>query len=170
MTVTALAHVTIFARYHAPLAFVNYIMLTSHMLVVCHCSDFNSLPHATPLPNLGLQDLMQPAAQQQTSDGSSSSSRARLLNTCSSDALAEVLRHLKRSYWPFPWDTNVDNPATGGQASLGGFRYEQLHLFTCASQPTHNSDTRLDTPLHDPDCCFWHGVVITFMNQPTSCC
>eukprot|EP00878_Enallax_costatus_P013755 GHUV01014386.1.p1 GENE.GHUV01014386.1~~GHUV01014386.1.p1 ORF type:complete len:232 (+),score=102.13 GHUV01014386.1:26-697(+) len=57
-----------------------------------------------------------------SSSSSSSSSRARMLNTCSSDALAEVLRHLKRSYWPFPWDTNIDDPGKGGQASLGGFR------------------------------------------------
>ena len=28
------------------------------------------------------------------------------LNTCTSDALAELLRHLKRAYWPMPWDTS----------------------------------------------------------------
>lgn len=31
-----------------------------------------------------------------------------VLNTCTSDTLAELLRHLKRSYWPLPWDTSVD--------------------------------------------------------------
>lgn len=28
-----------------------------------------------------------------------------VLNTCSSDALVEMLRFLKRSFWPFPWET-----------------------------------------------------------------
>eukprot|EP00775_Hariotina_reticulata_P010072 gene10072-10227_t len=40
----------------------------------------------------------------------------------SSEALVELLRHLKRSYWPFPWDTNIDSPGAGGAGSLGGFR------------------------------------------------
>eukprot|EP00967_Tisochrysis_lutea_P016565 scaffold18676_cov21-Tisochrysis_lutea.AAC.3 len=35
---------------------------------------------------------------------SSSSSSPVLLNTCSSDALAELLRTLKRAFWPFSWE------------------------------------------------------------------
>ncbi len=37
----------------------------------------------------------------------------RVLNTCSSDVLVEMLRFLKRAYWPFPWQSTPDN-ATGG--------------------------------------------------------
>jgi hypothetical protein len=61
-----------------------------------------------------------PAADVATAYGSVS---AAVLNTCSSEALAELLRHLKRAYWPFPWDTNVDDPERGGRGSLGGFRW-----------------------------------------------
>lgn len=38
-------------------------------------------------------------------------------------ALVELLVHLKRAYWPFPWDTNVDAHDAGGRGSLGGFRW-----------------------------------------------
>ena len=48
------------------------------------------------------------------------------LNTCTSDALAELLRHLKRSYWPLPWDTSPSSVPTGSSKddlmSHGGFR------------------------------------------------
>lgn len=37
----------------------------------------------------------------------------RVLNTCSSDVLVEMLRFLKRAYWPFSWQSTPDN-ATGG--------------------------------------------------------
>lgn len=37
-----------------------------------------------------------------------------MLNTCSSDALVEVLQHLKRSFWTYPWNTN--------EGDGGGFR------------------------------------------------
>ncbi len=37
-----------------------------------------------------------------------------VLNTCSTDALIEMLRFLKRSYWPFGWQT-------GNGAQAGGF-------------------------------------------------
>ena len=29
-----------------------------------------------------------------------------VLNTCTSDALIQMLRHLKRAYWPFTWDSS----------------------------------------------------------------
>jgi len=50
----------------------------------------------------------------------------RVLNTNSADALAEVLRGLKRPFWPFPWDVTAD-AAPGleagglGYGSRGGF-------------------------------------------------
>ena len=48
------------------------------------------------------------------------------LNTCTSDALAELLRHLKRSYWPLPWDSSISSVPPGSSAdelmSHGGFR------------------------------------------------
>uniref|UniRef100_A0A383VLQ2 Uncharacterized protein n=1 Tax=Tetradesmus obliquus TaxID=3088 RepID=A0A383VLQ2_TETOB len=105
---------------------------------------FSRLPTATPLANLDVQQLilpphlqqqqqqqqdLQPPAASPTSgaaaaaaDASIGSCSAAVLNTCSSEALAELLRHLKRAYWPFPWDTNVDDPEKGGRGSLGGFR------------------------------------------------
>ncbi len=45
-----------------------------------------------------------------------------VLNTTTSEALVELLRHLKRAYWPFPWDTNVDDVDKGGKGSHGGYR------------------------------------------------
>jgi hypothetical protein len=37
------------------------------------------------------------------------------------DALADMLRQLKRAYWPFRWDTALDAPADGPCGSGGGF-------------------------------------------------
>lgn len=45
-----------------------------------------------------------------------------MLNTCTFDTFAEVLRHLKRAYWPCAWDTGVDPVSAGGFGSHGGFR------------------------------------------------
>lgn len=103
------------------------------------CRGFDTLPIAQPLPNLTLQQvLLNPdagssssSAQSATSSTSSTSSNTyassshtsqQLLNTCSSEALSELLRHLKRAYWPFPWDTNLDCFDRGGRGSTGGFR------------------------------------------------
>jgi hypothetical protein len=86
---------------------------------------------AQPLPNLTLQQLLlqpdssserEPAASSTTSSSYISRQGQQLLNTCSSEALCELLRHLKRAYWPFPWDTNVDCYDAGGRGSTGGFR------------------------------------------------
>lgn len=44
-----------------------------------------------------------------------------LLNTCSSNVLIEVLRYLKRAYWPFPWDTGVGDRSRGEWAGGSGF-------------------------------------------------
>lgn len=106
------------------------------------CRDFNSLPMAQPLSNLTLQQLLlQPdsSSEQETAASSSSSSSyigrpgQQLLNTCSSEALCELLRHLKRAYWPFPWDTNVDCYDRGGRGSTGGFRCACLSLDCCGA-------------------------------------
>eukprot|EP00242_Pyramimonas_sp_CCMP2087_P015388 CAMPEP_0198220844 /NCGR_PEP_ID=MMETSP1445-20131203/80952_1 /TAXON_ID=36898 /ORGANISM="Pyramimonas sp., Strain CCMP2087" /LENGTH=376 /DNA_ID=CAMNT_0043898757 /DNA_START=57 /DNA_END=1184 /DNA_ORIENTATION=- len=43
------------------------------------------------------------------------------LNTCTSEALVQVLRHLKRAYWPFQWDMSKDDPSHGVHGSGGGF-------------------------------------------------
>lgn len=71
--------------------------------------DWSCVPSAVALPGLR---VMQQQQQQQPV----------LPNTCSSECLAELLRLLKRAYWPWPWDTNVDAPAAGGNGSHGGFR------------------------------------------------
>ena len=40
-----------------------------------------------------------------------------MLNTCTSDALVEILRFLKRAFWPFPWNTGMmDGMRPGGFA------------------------------------------------------
>ena len=38
------------------------------------------------------------------------------LNTCTSEALIEMLQFLKRAFWPFPWDTSSDQGSGGGFA------------------------------------------------------
>lgn len=48
--------------------------------------------------------------------------RGQVLNACTSDVLAELQRHLKRSYWCWEWDNRVDGYGAGGSNSLGGFR------------------------------------------------
>eukprot|EP00873_Tetraselmis_striata_P010348 jgi/Tetstr1/430612/TSEL_020409.t1 len=70
------------------------------------CPSFNELPRAVVLPGLTRASLARP-------DGS-------LTNTCTMDALYEVLIHLKRSYWPYGWDSAYTE---GGAsfASYGGF-------------------------------------------------
>jgi len=70
------------------------------------CPSFNELPRAVVLPGLTRASLARP-------DGS-------LTNTCTMDALYEVLIHLKRSYWPYGWDSTYTE---GGAsfASYGGF-------------------------------------------------
>jgi hypothetical protein len=78
----------------------------------CSHRGFTSPPRAIPLPNLTRQQVLLP-------DGSG------VLNTCSSAALEELLVHLKRAYWPFPWDTSQDDPEQGGRGSHGGFRWAQ---------------------------------------------
>ena len=71
------------------------------------CKSFSSLPSAEP--------LSLPRSMLALGGG-------RMLNTCTSDALVEMLRHLKRSFWPFAWDTSLDPPAGEGVGSRGGFR------------------------------------------------
>lgn len=100
---------------HTPEIVPALLLLPFYQLVTCR--DFNSLPAAQPLPNLTLKQLLLRPAQ----PGDASSSQ--LLNTCSSEALVEMLRHLKRAYWPWPWDTNIDCFDRGGVGSTGGFRW-----------------------------------------------
>ncbi|KAK9909325.1 hypothetical protein WJX75_000539 [Coccomyxa subellipsoidea] len=63
------------------------------------CTSLDRLPRAEVIPGLNRQMVTR-------ADGS-------MLNTCSSDVLVEMLRFLKRAYWPFPWQSTPDN-ATGG--------------------------------------------------------
>ena len=44
-----------------------------------------------------------------------------VLNTCASDVLVEMLRYLKRAYWPFPWETGVGSRSPGSWAGGSGF-------------------------------------------------
>lgn len=70
-------------------------------------AGFTGLPGLSHLPGLDRDSLLSPAGDA-------------VLNTCSADALAELLTHLKRAYWPFSWDTRVDDG--DGRGSHGGFR------------------------------------------------
>ena len=73
---------------------------------------FSGIPRAVVLPGLTRDMMVTSSADTQMNAGiyspSAKSSDATLvaLNTCTSDALAELLRHLKRAYWPMPWDTS----------------------------------------------------------------
>ena len=44
-----------------------------------------------------------------------------ILNTCSSSVLVEVLRYLKRAYWPFPWEAGMEDRSIGEWAGGSGF-------------------------------------------------
>lgn len=70
------------------------------------------LPHARPLLGLSRGAVTRP-------DGS-------VLNTCPASVLAEILRFLKRCYWPFAWTTAPAAPAApsgnaGADLASGGF-------------------------------------------------
>ncbi|KAL4421748.1 hypothetical protein ABPG77_009731 [Micractinium sp. CCAP 211/92] len=56
------------------------------------CSDLGARPRVAALP-LSRSAVVRP-------DGT-------VLNTCSTDALAEMLRFLKRCFWPFAWDSGA---------------------------------------------------------------
>ncbi|KAK9806023.1 hypothetical protein WJX73_006325 [Symbiochloris irregularis] len=70
-------------------------------------SIFSRLPEAQILPGMTRETVVGP-------DGS-------LLNTCSSNVLIEVLRYLKRAYFPFPWNTGVGDRTQGEWAGGSGF-------------------------------------------------
>ncbi|GLC60253.1 hypothetical protein PLESTB_001591100 [Pleodorina starrii] len=98
------------------------------------------LPRAVPLPTLTRELLLGsettsgaapwPGGSETTGGGAGSSSSSTSsggsslagLNTCTSEVLVEMLRHLKRSYWPFPWDSGVDAAYPHAVGSHGGFR------------------------------------------------
>ncbi len=83
--------------------------------------NFSGLPRAVVLPGITrtmLLDLATPPSEIMVT-----------LNMCTSDTIAELLRHLKRSYWPMPWDTAEGAKASDDDAaapvpmlSHGGFR------------------------------------------------
>ena len=66
-----------------------------------------------------------------------------LLNTCTSDAIIQMLRFLKRAYWPFAWDSSQGLAADSrGLGIGGGFAAAAkvcLHLCCCLSYHTMNS-------------------------------
>lgn len=89
-------------------------LLTSGALscgVRVECQDLSVLPTAEVLPNM----TREVAAAGGTT-----------LNLCSQDVLLEVLRFLKRAYWPFAWDS------TAGPSS-GGFRDAAVNILQGAA-------------------------------------
>ncbi|KAG2495265.1 hypothetical protein HYH03_006538 [Edaphochlamys debaryana] len=77
---------------------------------------FVLLPRAVPLPQLPREVVLSRRGPAQGPQGEQGQ-QGRLLNTTTSEVLVEMLRHLKRSFWPFAWDSAAD--PTG---SHGGFR------------------------------------------------
>ncbi|CAK0760877.1 hypothetical protein CVIRNUC_002808 [Coccomyxa viridis] len=66
------------------------------------CSALDRVPTATALPGLSRDMVTRP-------DGT-------VLNTCSTDVLVEMLRFIKRAYWPFGWQSGT-GPSAGGFTS-----------------------------------------------------
>ncbi|KAG2439985.1 hypothetical protein HXX76_004103 [Chlamydomonas incerta] len=86
---------------------------------------FQYLPRAVALPQLTRDVLAAAAAAQAGGGGGEAGGPVGGLNTCTSEVLVEMLRHLKRAYWPFAWDSGQHLDAFypgGGAASHGGFR------------------------------------------------
>ncbi len=59
-----------------------------------------------------------------------------LLNTCSSDVLAEMLRFLKRAYWPFPWQSGGGGAGGGSGGFVGAAKVRgmSMHWLRCCSR------------------------------------
>lgn len=55
-----------------------------------------------------------------------------LVNTCTSDAIVQILRFLKRAYWPFAWDSSQGLAGDSRGLGIGGG-------FASAAQVTLNS-------------------------------
>lgn len=53
-------------------------------------------------------------ASVQTPDG-------KIVNTCAYEVLIEILRYLKRAYWPFPWQTETDRHLSEHWVGGSGF-------------------------------------------------
>ena len=49
-----------------------------------------------------------------------------VLNTCSTDVLVEMLRFIKRAYWPFGWQSGT-GPSAGGFTSAAMVITHGLH-------------------------------------------
>ena len=85
---------------------------------------FSGLPRAVVLPGITRSMLLTEALPAPPASslggGDSNGSSLVALNTCTSDTLAEILRHLKRSYWPLPWDTSSPSASPGGPTSASG--------------------------------------------------
>lgn len=70
------------------------------------CSDFTKIPTFDLLPGMTRSMLTRP-------DGS-------LVNTCTSDAIVQILRFLKRAYWPFAWDSSQGLAGDSRGLGIGG--------------------------------------------------
>lgn len=66
--------------------------------------EFKTSLQEAPTAHVAIRGLNNPG-----SNIDAPSAASAVLNGCTSDALVECLRYLKRAYWPFPW-----NPMSGG--------------------------------------------------------
>lgn len=78
------------------------------------CRYFHQSPRFEPLTNLTVDSLRIKGTDQ-------------LANTCTTDALIEILRILKRSYFPYRWNTSFDSTT---EFSGGGFLDAASRLLT----------------------------------------
>lgn len=97
-----------------------------HLFLTTPCNDVGRLQCRIPtfviLPGMTRRMITKP-------DGS-------LLNTCTSDAIIQILRFLKRAFWPFAWDSSQGLAADSrGLGTGGGFAAaaKAMHLLSLAA-------------------------------------
>ena len=83
--------------------------------------SFCRLPTASALPGLSREMVTR-------ADGT-------VLNTCSTDALVEMLRFLKRAYWPFGWQS--------GRGPLAGGFISAAIVSSCQQHPQNSLPVHL---------------------------
>jgi len=87
-----------------------------------------------------------------------------LLNTCTSDAIIQILRFLKKAYWPFAWDSSQGLAADSRGLGIGGGFADAAKVW----------DSARDV-LHQPQCsnisvCTYDVAIATAYTTPAKLC
>jgi hypothetical protein len=85
-----------------------------------NCSNLAVAPTAEVLPGMTRSSVIREASISKDSTSPVEPEVVLALNMLSTDALAECLAHLKRAYWPFPWDGRRGGFAGAARAWLDG--------------------------------------------------